>query len=67
MDGAPDRDERETVELLDAIQRHATRNTRRPSAFWNEEMKYVVEPGEFTVMTGPDSVDLKSATLTVAE
>jgi hypothetical protein len=29
-------------------------------------MKYVVEPGEFRIMTGPNSVDLKSVTLTVA-
>lgn len=35
-------------------------------AYWNEEMKYAVEPGEFTIMTGPNSRDLKSATLTVA-
>ncbi|MDY6949338.1 MAG: glycoside hydrolase family 3 N-terminal domain-containing protein [Pseudomonadota bacterium] len=35
-------------------------------AFWNEEMKYVVEPGEFTIMTGSNSVDLKSTTLTIA-
>ena len=35
-------------------------------AYWNEEMKYVVEPGEFTIMTGPNSADLKTATLTIA-
>ena len=35
-------------------------------AYWNEEMKYVVEPGEFSIMTGPNSVDLKSVTLTIA-
>ena len=29
-------------------------------AFWNEDMKYVVEPGEFQIMSGPDSVSLKS-------
>jgi beta-glucosidase len=34
-------------------------------AFWNEEMKYVVEPGEFNIMAGPNSADLKTATLTV--
>jgi beta-glucosidase len=28
-------------------------------------MERVVEPGEFEIMTGPNSVDLKSATLTV--
>ena len=34
-------------------------------AFWNEEMKYVVEPGEFSIMAGPNSAELKTATLTV--
>ena len=34
-------------------------------AFWNIEMQYVVEPGEFQIMVGPNSVDLKSITLTV--
>ena len=33
---------------------------------WNLEMKRVVEPGAFSIMVGPNSVDLKSATLTVA-
>jgi beta-glucosidase len=36
-------------------------------AYWNEAMKYRVEPGEFTIMTGPNSVDLKSVTLTIAD
>jgi beta-glucosidase len=36
-------------------------------AFWNEAMQYAVEPGEFQIMTGPNSVDLKSAVLTVAQ
>jgi beta-glucosidase len=35
-------------------------------AFWNQDMKRVIEPGEFHVMVGPNSVDLKSASLTVA-
>jgi beta-glucosidase len=35
-------------------------------AYWNEDMRYTVEPGEFTIMTGPNSVDLKTATLTIA-
>ncbi|RST30211.1 beta-glucosidase [Sphingomonas ginkgonis] len=35
-------------------------------ALWNTEMKRVVEPGTFTISAGPNSVDLKSATLTVA-
>lgn len=34
-------------------------------ALWNPEMKKVVEPGTFTISSGPNSVDLKSAKLTV--
>lgn len=34
-------------------------------ALWNPDMKHVVEPGTFTISTGPNSVDLKSAKLTV--
>jgi len=34
-------------------------------ALWNAQMKRVVEPGTFTISAGPNSVDLKSATLTV--
>jgi beta-glucosidase len=34
---------------------------------WNDHMERVVEPGDFEIMTGPNSVDLKSATLTVAQ
>jgi beta-glucosidase len=34
-------------------------------AFWNVDKEFVVEPGEFRIMTGPDSVRLKSVTLTV--
>ena len=34
-------------------------------ALWNPEMKKVVEPGTFTIYAGPNSVDLKSAKLTV--
>ncbi len=34
-------------------------------ALWNTDMKRVVEPGEFDIMTGPNSVDLKSVLLTV--
>ena len=36
-------------------------------AYWNEAMQYVVEPGEFQIMAGPNSVDLKTAVLTVAQ
>ncbi|HMN46167.1 MAG TPA: glycoside hydrolase family 3 N-terminal domain-containing protein [Povalibacter sp.] len=35
--------------------------------FWNEAMKFAVEPGEFTISAGANSVDLKSATLVVAQ
>ena len=34
--------------------------------FYGMDMKRVVEPGSFTLMTGPNSVDLKATTLTVA-
>ncbi|MBU4433215.1 MAG: glycoside hydrolase family 3 C-terminal domain-containing protein, partial [Alphaproteobacteria bacterium] len=32
---------------------------------WNLDMKRVVEPGDFEILVGPNSVDLKKATLTV--
>jgi beta-glucosidase len=35
-------------------------------AIWNIDMKRVVEPGKFTVMAGPNSRDLKSASFVVA-
>ena len=34
-------------------------------ALWNPDMKKVVEPGTFTIYTGPNSIELKSAQLTV--
>jgi beta-glucosidase len=34
---------------------------------WDRDMKWNVEPGEFSVMVGSNSVDLKSTTLTVTE
>ncbi|HEX5787772.1 MAG TPA: glycoside hydrolase family 3 N-terminal domain-containing protein [Woeseiaceae bacterium] len=34
---------------------------------WNIDMERVVEPGEFDIMTGPNSADLQSVTLTVTE
>jgi beta-glucosidase len=33
--------------------------------FWNREMRYVVEPGEFRVMVGANSVDVLEAKLDV--
>ena len=39
----------------------------RAFEFWNRAMKRVVEPGEFDIMAGPNSVDLKSVTLTVTQ
>ena len=33
--------------------------------FWNREMRYVVEPGEFQVMVGANSVDVETATFQV--
>jgi len=41
--------------------------TIRPDslALWNREMKRVIEPGTFTISSGPDSKNLKSTTLTV--
>ncbi|WP_427968274.1 glycoside hydrolase family 3 N-terminal domain-containing protein [Altererythrobacter sp.] len=40
----------------------------RPEAFsfWNRDMKFVTEPGSFTLMAGPNSRDVQSVTLTVA-
>jgi beta-glucosidase len=35
-------------------------------SFWDAQMKRTVEPGEFEILVGPNSVDLKSAVLTVA-
>ncbi len=40
--------------------------SRDDFAIWDENMRYVVEPGTFQVMAGPDSVDLKTATLEVS-
>jgi beta-glucosidase len=36
-------------------------------AFWNIDMELVVEPGEFHVLVGPNSVDLQSVTLRVTD
>jgi beta-glucosidase len=34
-------------------------------AIWNEYMRHVIEPGRFDILVGPDSVNLKSAPLTI--
>ena len=36
-------------------------------AYWNEDMKYEVEPGEFAIMAGANSADVKTATLAIAK
>jgi beta-glucosidase len=40
--------------------------TPRALQFWNADMHRVVEPGAFTIMVGPNSVDLKNTVLTVS-
>jgi beta-glucosidase len=37
----------------------------RELRFWNADMQRVVEPGSFSILVGPNSVDLKRAVLTV--
>ena len=37
----------------------------RSFMLWNRDMERVIEPGEFTIMVGPNSEDLQSVTLTV--
>jgi beta-glucosidase len=39
--------------------------TREAFQMWNDKMQRVVEPGDFEIMAGPNSVDLKSVTLTI--
>jgi beta-glucosidase len=39
---------------------------REHLGFWNREMRYVVEPGEFRVMVGANSVDVTEAKFEVA-
>ncbi|WP_246236568.1 glycoside hydrolase family 3 N-terminal domain-containing protein [Pontixanthobacter rizhaonensis] len=36
-------------------------------AFWNRDMERVTEPGEFNLMVGPNSQDLKTVKLTITE
>jgi beta-glucosidase len=40
--------------------------TPRSLQFWNADMHRVVEPGTFSIMVGPNSVDLKKTVLTVS-
>ncbi|MAO95499.1 MAG: beta-glucosidase [Citromicrobium sp.] len=37
----------------------------RSLMMWNREMERVIEPGDFTIMVGPNSQDLQDVTLTV--
>ena len=37
----------------------------RSLMMWNRDMERVIEPGEFTIMVGPNSQDLQETTLTV--
>ena len=48
-------------------ERTTVRFTLTPETFrmWNDKMEHVVEPGEFEIMTGPNSVDLDSVTLSI--
>lgn len=41
--------------------------TLTPETFqmWNDKMQRIVEPGEFDIMAGPDSANVKTVTLTV--
>jgi len=39
---------------------------REHLGFWNREMRYVVEPGEFRVMVGSSSADVIEARFEVA-
>jgi beta-glucosidase len=41
--------------------------TRDQLAFWNREMRFVVEPGEFRVMVGSNSQDVIEAKFEVVE
>jgi beta-glucosidase len=43
--------------------------TLGPDAFrmWNDQMKHVIEPGEFDIMVGPDSATLQTVTLSIGE
>jgi beta-glucosidase len=40
--------------------------TAEQLGFYNREMKFVVEPGEFKVFAGPNSVELLETSLQIA-
>jgi beta-glucosidase len=48
-------------------ERRTVRFTLTPEdlSVWNLQMRRVVEPGTFTISSGPNSAQLRSATLTV--
>jgi Glycosyl hydrolase family 3 C-terminal domain/Glycosyl hydrolase family 3 N terminal domain/Fibronectin type III-like domain len=48
-------------------ERHDVTFTLGPESLrmWNDHMQRVVEPGDFEIMTGPNSAELQSVTLTV--
>jgi beta-glucosidase len=52
---------------LDPGESTTVRFTLTPESLglWNDDMQWVVEPGEFAVMTGPSSVELQTAKLRV--
>jgi beta-glucosidase len=54
---------------LAAGEQQTLRFTLTPESFqmWNDKLQRVVEPGEFDIMVGPSSADLKTVTLTVTK
>jgi beta-glucosidase len=54
---------------LEPGERRTVSFTLGPAAFslWDSAMREVVEPGRFSILTGPDSVNLKSASLEIAQ
>ncbi len=54
---------------LDAGETRQVDITIRPDAFafWNRDMQRVIEPGEFTLMVGPNSRDLTEVKLTIRQ
>ena len=52
---------------LQPQEKQTVRFTLSPDAlaFWNIDMRWVVEPGTFTILAGDSSIGLKSTKLTV--